>query len=135
MNVPVRFPYTGDGPTAMPVISLALQANGRSIEVEALLDTGASVNVLPYEVGAALGFHWEEQMVPVELAGNLGSSAARAIVAGGQVEDFPAKHLVFAWSQGKGFRTILGQMNFFLEFNVCFFRNDGVFELIPHEAD
>ena len=104
----------------MPVIPLTLRANGRTIEIEALLDTAASVSVLPYEVGIALGFNWEEQTVPVELAGNLANASARAVVALAQLEDFPPKRLVFAWSQNGGFRTIPGQMNYFMEFNVFF---------------
>jgi Aspartyl protease len=135
MTPPLCFPYMGDGPAAMPVIPLTLRANGRTLEIEALLDTGASVNVLPYDVGLALGLNWEQETVAVELAGNLATAPARAVVAMAQLEDFTPKRLVFAWSQNSGFRTILGQMNFFMEFNVCFFRGNGVFELLPHEVD
>lgn len=56
----------------MPLLNLTLCANGEEQEVLALLDTGATVNVLPYSVGLALGFIWEDQVVPVELGGNLG---------------------------------------------------------------
>jgi hypothetical protein len=130
---PLRFPYTQTGPAAMPLLTIELQANDRIVDVEALLDSGASVNVLPYDIGIALGFQWEEQTVPIELSGNLRNHSARAVVVMAQVGTFPAKRLAFAWSQQEGFRPLLGQMNFFMEFNTCFFRRDGVFEILPHE--
>jgi hypothetical protein len=46
----------------------------------ALLDTGASVNVLPYEIGLQLGAVWEEQIVPIQLSGNLARMEARGLV-------------------------------------------------------
>ena len=118
----------------MPLLPLTLQANSLQQEVIALVDTGASVNVLPYEVGIALGFRWEDQVVPVELGGNLGAAEARAIALVASIGEFAPTRLVFAWSRQAGFRPILGQMNFFLEFDTCFFRAEGTFEIRAHDS-
>ena len=134
MSSVLRLAYSGAGPTAMPLLPLTLQANSLQQEVIALVDTGASVNVLPYEVGIALGFRWEDQVVPVELGGNLGAAEARAIALVASIGEFAPTRLVFAWSRQAGFRPILGQMNFFLEFDTCFFRAEGTFEIRAHDS-
>ncbi len=61
----------------MPYMPLKLNNGSRSIEIMALLDTGAGVNVLPYEIGLQLGAIWEDQILPIELSGNLSRSEAR----------------------------------------------------------
>ncbi|WP_254721765.1 pepsin/retropepsin-like aspartic protease family protein [Kovacikia minuta] len=101
------------------------------MEAMALLDTGASVNVLPYEVGSQLGAVWETQTVPIQLSGNLAQMEARGLVLSATVAEFPAVLLAFAWTQSREAPLILGHMNFFAEFNVCFYRADLAFELRP----
>jgi hypothetical protein len=117
----------------MPYLPLTLSAGGNAIEVLALLDTGASVNVLPYELGLQLGAVWEEQTVPVQLSGNLGRSEARGLAVSGTVAQFDPILLVFAWTQVRDAPVILGHMNFFAEFNVCFYRHELAFEVQPRE--
>ena len=90
----------------------------------ALLDTGASVNVLPYEIGLQLGAVWEEQTVPIALSGNLGDSEARGVVLSGEIANFTPILLAFAWTQSNDAPVILGHLNFFAEFNVCFYRHE-----------
>lgn len=97
----------------------------------ALLDTGASVNVLPYEIGVQLGAIWEEQTVPIQLSGNLAKMEARGLILSGTIESFSPVLLAFAWTQSRETPLILGQMNFFVEFDVCFYRSDLAFELHP----
>jgi hypothetical protein len=43
----------------------------------------------------------------------------------------PAR-LVFAWTRADNIPVILGQINFFLTFDVCFFRGESIFEVRPH---
>lgn len=100
-----------------------------SVEVSALLDTGASVNVLPYSIGVQLGAIWEEQTTSVILAGNLASVEARGLVVSAQIADFEPVRLVFAWSLSDDAPLLLGRMNFFLEFDVCFYRSQLIFEV------
>jgi hypothetical protein len=113
----------------MPYLPLTLSCGDNSIEITALLDTGASVNVLPYEIGLQLGAVWEEQTVPVQLSGNLGCNEARGLTLSGTVAQFAPVLLVFAWTQAKDAPVILGHMNFFAEFNVCFYRHELAFEV------
>jgi hypothetical protein len=115
----------------MPYLPLTLSARGKSIEVTALLDTGASVSVLPYELGLQLGGVWENQTVQVQLSGNLGRSEARGLALSGTVAPFDPVLLVFAWTQSRDAPVILGHMNFFAEFNVCFYRHELAFEVQP----
>ncbi|VXD15500.1 pepsin/retropepsin-like aspartic protease family protein [Planktothrix paucivesiculata] len=117
----------------MPYIPLILTLGDRSVEVMALLDTGASVNVLPYEIGLQLGGIWEEQNVTIPMSGNLASNEARGLVVSGSVASFAPVLLAFAWTQLNDVPVILGHMNFFAEFNVCFYGHDLAFEICPRE--
>ncbi len=115
----------------MPYLPLTLTKGNSTVEVTGLLDTGASVNVLPYEIGLELGFVWEEQTVPIELSGNLSCEPARGLVLSGKVERFNSVLLAFAWTKVKDIPLILGHMNFFQEFNVCFYTHESIFEVCP----
>jgi hypothetical protein len=116
-------------PDALPQLPLSLTYRGSSVEVAALLDTGASVNVLPYGVGIQLGAVWEEQTTSVTLAGNLAAVEARGLLVSAQISNFAPVQLVFAWSLSDDAPLLLGRMNFFLEFDVCFYRSQLVFEV------
>jgi hypothetical protein len=98
-----------------------------------MLDSGAAVNVLPYSLGMQLGFEWDQQTQALELSGNLASVEARVIVVSAVVASFAAVRLAFAWAKVDAVSVILGQVNFFLEFDVCFFRSRAVFEVRPKE--
>lgn len=113
----------------MPYLPLTLTYKNQSIEVMGLLDTGASVNVLPYEIGLQLGAIWEEQTVPVQLSGNLARMEARGLILSATVAEFPPVLLAFAWTKSTEAPLILGHMNFFAEFDVCFYRADLAFEV------
>lgn len=119
--------------STMPYLALTLSNGNKSLEVMALLDTGASVNVLPYEIGLQLGAVWEEQTVPIALSGNLANNEARGVVLSGKVANFTPILLAFAWTQSNDAPLILGHMNFFAEFNVCFYRHELAFEVCPKD--
>ena len=118
----------------VPSLPLTLTYGQSSIAVSGLLDTGASVNVLPYSVGRDLGAIWEEQNFSVQLAGNLATVEAKGLVVSAQIGDFQPVTLVFAWSQTDDVPILLGRMNFFLEFDVCFYRSRSLFELRPKSS-
>jgi hypothetical protein len=133
-----RYPFTGRTDSLgqvsiMPYLPLTLTNESRAIEVMALLDTGASVNVLPYDIGVELGAVWEEQTVSIPLSGNLARSESRGLVLSGTVAPFSPVLLAFAWTQSRDVPVILGHMNFFSEFNVCFYRHELAFEVRPRE--
>jgi hypothetical protein len=116
---------------ARPLIPLRLQNAEWFISTLGLLDTGATINVLPFNAGLALGFSWAEQTSSVELAGNLGQYEARGAVVIGHIGQFQPVPLVFAWTKAENVPLILGQVNFFAEFDVCFFWARSVFEIGP----
>jgi hypothetical protein len=118
----------------MPYLPLTLSLDGQSLSTEGLLDTGASVNVLPYELGLQLGLIWEDETLSVLLTGNLARFEARAVVVDAQVSSFPTINLAFAWTQTPNVPLILGQANFFFEFDVCFFRARSEFEVRPKQV-
>lgn len=118
-------------PDALPQLPLLLAYRDASVEVLALLDTGASVNVLPYSIGVQLGAVWDEQTTSVVLAGNLAAIEARGLLVSARIAGFNSVRLVFAWSSSDDAPLLLGRMNFFLEFDVCFYRSQLVFEVCP----
>jgi hypothetical protein len=129
-----RFPYVQVDPSlgaasALPFMPITLIHGQQEIEASALVDSGAALNVIPYNLGVQLGVVWEQQTVPVALSGNLAASEARALLLTGQVADFAPVRLAFAWSRSNNVPLILGQVNFFMEFDVCFFRAQLFFEI------
>ena len=114
---------------AVLILPLTLSYKNSVINVSGLLDTGASINVLPYSLGIQLGVSWEELTTSVQLAGNLAPVAAKGLVLSAQTASFAPVRLVFAWSLTDDVPLLLGRMNFFLEFDVCFYRSQMVFEL------
>ena len=111
----------------LPYLPITLQL--QRLPVSALLDTGSAVNVLPYEVGLQLGAVWEQQTTSIRLTGNLANQSARVLTVLGTVDTLPSARLVFAWTRAGSVPVILGQVNFFMEFDVCFYRSRSLFEV------
>jgi len=131
-----RFPFLDANPSQpgaslMPLLPLVLSRGRNQTDGIGLLDTGAALNVLPFSLGERLGFDWNQEKTPVVLSGNLADISAKAIVVTATIASFKPILLVFAWTQTNDARLILGQMNFFLEFDACFFRNQTAFEIKP----
>ncbi|MCY7380988.1 MAG: aspartyl protease family protein [Microcoleus sp. CAN_BIN18] len=114
-----------------PILPITLVYQNTSVKVSGLLDTGASVNVLPYNAGVQLGYEWERQTTVLSLTGNLAQYEARVVVMQGQVGQFEPVQLVFAWTRAENVPLILGQVNFFMEFDVCFYRSQLAFNVSP----
>lgn len=68
------------------------------------------------------------------LGGNLSKFEARAVVMTANVEQFPPVEWAFAWTQDRNAPLILGHMNFFLAFEVCFYRSELTFEVSPKRS-
>ena len=83
----------------------------------------------PTSLALQLGAIWDEQTVRVQLSGNLSASEAKGLVVAGTVAQFDPVLLVFAWTQVRDLPVILGHMNFFAEFNVCFYRHELAFDV------
>ncbi len=129
-----RFAYTNSRNSAgesvlLPLLPLVLRLQEQSVAASGLLDSGATVNVLPYALGLQLGAVWEQQTVRVRLGGNLANHEARALLLSAVVGDFELVRLAFAWTRAENVPLILGQINFFAEFDICFFRAQQAFEV------
>ena len=127
-------PLAGIPGSLMPRLPLTLRLRERSAAVVGLLDTGSAINFLPYAVGVALGAVWEQQTMPVPLAGSLGQTEACALIVDAEHPQLTQIHparLVFAWTKAEEVPIIFGQVNFFLAFDVCFYRAEAAFEIRP----
>ena len=131
-----RFKYASVNPQLgeagfLPQLPLILTYENQSVNASGLLDTGATVNVLPYRVGLQLGAKWDPQATAITLTGNLSQFPARPFITLASVGSFPPARLVFAWTQAEDIPLILGQVNFFMEFDVCFYRSQRAFDVRP----
>lgn len=129
-----QFPYVAVRNTSgevglRPLLPITLHYGEHKREASGLLDTGADVNVLPYQLGIELGGVWDNQRTSIQLSGNLANYSARGIILEARVANFPPVKLAFAWTQAENVPLILGQVNFFIEFDVCFFRSRSSFEI------
>jgi hypothetical protein len=114
-----------------PQMPITLTSPQHSTITSTLLDTGATVNVLPYPIGIDLGYVWERQTATLNLTGNLAQFEARVVVIQAIVGHFEPVQLVFAWTKAVQVPLILGQVNFFMEFDVCFYRSQLYFVVSP----
>lgn len=132
----MRFRYSTTDPSqnefdSLPRVPLILRREERTVEVLGLVDSGATVNVMPYELGLQLGATWDDSRAVIQLAGNLGNQPATPFFAMVQVGDIDPVQLAFAWTKSPYAPLILGQTNFFMEFDVCFYRCKMEFEVKP----
>lgn len=124
------FPYD---PRQRPMLPLTLRANGLQHMATALVDSGADVNVLPWSVGASLGFVWEPNKATIRVAG-ISQGAATPVLLSADFGDVQGATLAFAWCQTDSVPLVLGQTNFFMEFDICFFRSRGEFQIVRKAA-
>lgn len=92
------------------------------------------MNVLPYEAGLILGLQWNNETTTVQLTGNLAQYEARVVMTSTIISEFAPVNLIWAWTQAPQVPLILGQVNFFLEFDVCFYRSQKRFSIRPKET-
>ena len=128
MSNAARYPFLSGDPALgeasfRPYLPFTLVHQETTVTPTGLLDTGASVNVLPYLIGIELGYEWEKQTTALSLTGNLAQYEARVVLVQAVVGQFDRVQQVFAWTQSRNVPLILGQVNFFMEFDVCFYRS------------
>ncbi|MEG4283770.1 hypothetical protein QUB68_11630 [Microcoleus sp. A006_D1] len=132
----MRFQYSTNDPSqdefdSLPRIPLILRHNNQRVEVIGLVDSGATVNVLPYQIGIQLGLVWDDSKAIIRLAGNIGNQPAMPVFFMAEIAEFAPVRLVFAWAKSDTVSLILGQTNFFLEFDVHFYRSRLEFDIEP----
>jgi hypothetical protein len=135
----MRWKYSTTDPSqdefdSLPRLPLVLRSEGVAAEAVGLVDSGASVNVLPYELGVQLGAVWDDRKATIRLAGSLGAHVAIPLFAMAEIGDLPVVKLAFAWVRTNDAPLILGQTNFFMEFDVCFYRARLEFEVKPRSS-
>ncbi len=132
----MRFRYSTTDPSqdefdSLPRVPLILRREGQTVEAIALVDSGATIKVMPYDLGLRLGATWDDSKAIIQLAGNLSTQPAMPLFAMAQVGDIAPVRLAFAWTRSEDAPLILGQTNFFMEFDVCFYRSKMEFEVKP----
>ena len=115
------------------MLPLTLRAKGRQHEATALVDSGADVNVLPWSVGASRGFTWQPNKATIRVAG-ISQGAAMPILLSADFRDIKDATLAFARCQTDAVPLVLGQTNFFVEFDICFFRSRSEFQIVRRAA-
>jgi hypothetical protein len=131
-----QYPYISLNPAAGPIGLLPYLPSTRTLQKQSVpvlgfLDTAATVNVLPNDIGLQLGAVWSQQTTVVQLTGNLASVTARGLVVRATVGQFPPIVLAFAWAQANTVPLLLGEVNFFMDFDAYFSRSRGIFEVKP----
>lgn len=135
----MRFRYSTTNPSqnefdSLPRLPLLLyRSDGSTIEALGLVDSGATINVLPYEIGINLGAVWDNNRAIIQLAGNLSQQSAMPFFVNVKIANYTPVRLAFAWVNKANVPLILGQTNFFLEFDVCFYRSKLEFEVKPKD--
>ncbi len=134
MTPPLRVPYTRVAvpfPTLRPMLTIQLANAAASVTADALVDSGSDTNVLPWDLGVRLGCDWSRAIPLPPISGSLATTPTRAVLLTMTVDTFPPVSLAFAWVQSNAVRLILGQTNFFLEFDVCFHATRSEFTVAP----
>ena len=128
-----RFAYTPfpQFPVGMPLVDIHLSHGSQQLTVPALVDSGAALNILPFDIGTELGFVWAEQTFAIDLGGVLSGTQAYAVLLSAQIADLPSTRLAFAWvnKSSNEIRMLLGQVNFFQEFDIHFYGSHQQFEI------
>ena len=112
-----------------PILSVGLVYETRQVRAEALIDSGADANILPHQLGLELGLTWSDARPVPQLSGNLGQTEARAVALSLSVPSFDPVWMVFIWVQTDTVRLLLGQINFFQEFHICFYGSANYFDV------
>lgn len=130
------FPYqfrgaSRDPQTLAPLLPIRLTRGGINADVVGLVDSGAMYSVLPYDVGVLFGIRWNSLTVPLTLGGIAAGTTAKLLMREGIVGTLSPVPLVFAWSLTNTVPVLLGQVNFFFEFDICFYRSRSEFTVSP----
>lgn len=130
-----QFSFTtiaADPRTSMPRLPLEISYGTQRVRIAGIVDSGASVSVLPYRIGSALGAAWDELEDLGPLVGNLSSATSRALSVSANIlgiTGVTGVRLLFAWAESDSVPVLLGQIDFFMKFNVCIYRAQNYFEV------
>jgi hypothetical protein len=136
MTAPIQFPFlprpNGNGPLDLvPLLPVRLTHGAVSTDVVGLVDTGSSFNVLPYDVGAQFGIAWNSLPQSLTIGGAHGPTPAKILTLDAVIGSFAPVSLMFAWASSNDYPVLLGQANFFFNFDVYLFRRQSLFQIQP----
>lgn len=136
MTSPAAFPYVlppGAGPTGTPkpLLPVTIERDGIQLAVDCLVDSGASLSVLPFSVGSRFGLDWNSLTQGVGVGGVV-KTPAKFMATILTIGPLPPVMQLFAWASSDDVPLVLGYVNFFLEFDVCFYATRGIFTVEPH---
>jgi len=135
MNRKARFPYVTASGTAsgkselQPYLPICLFGRGMPIEAYGLVDSVRRQTFCPYGVGVNLGLNWSKGISCGPIKGAFACDQSRAANVLCKVGQFKSVNLIFAWVDSDDVPLILGQTDFFLFYNVCFFASEKAFEI------
>lgn len=115
----------------LPLLPCKLQYGTRELSLSGLVDSGAMVNVLPYQFGVELGAVWNEAEATLALGKAFAGITGMPLEVMVQVGDYEPIRLVFVWAKSDVVRLVFGQANFFMEFDIHFYRSQLAFEINP----
>lgn len=128
---PCKFPYDAK---QRPVLPIVLHGPTASFKTVALVDSGADVNVLPWHFGSMLGLVWQPEKATIQVAGVPNQAVATPVLLSLSFGSFSDVTQAFAWCQSDTIPLVLGQTNFFMEFDICFFRTRLEFQVVRRLA-
>lgn len=140
MSIPKRFPFierrNSKGETnVFPCGPIALSYGDRTLEVFGLFRYGSEPKCYALcswlRIRGCLG---RSKALSIPLSGNLAPVEAKGLAVIAQIDDFPPVILAFAWAKSNDPPLILGQLNFFIEFDVCFYRSQLAFDIFPRRS-
>lgn len=136
MSSTQRYPFVSRGtggpvPDLAPMLPIRLSRGSTTLDIVALVDSGAAISVLPWSIGARFGVDWNSLTVPCSVGGSAGGISGKLFAIDGTVSSFPTVQLLFAWVQSDNVPLLLRQTNFFMLFDVLFYRAQCFFEIQP----
>ena len=134
MSNATNFPYRivpGPLPIFRPLLPIELRHGIQSISALGLVDSGSDISVLPLSIGLQLGLNWNRLPSLPPASGSFSSTPTRGVLLEVAIASYPPVRLAFSWMQRDDVPLILGQTNFFMEFDVCLFRSQNTFQIQP----
>ncbi len=114
-----RVQYFYDPAVRLPRLAIDLvSSTTQKKDLSALVDSASTTSVIPYTLGRELGLEWDESIFP-EIQPIRGFKTL-GVMLGTVFQDFGLIELGFSWVQSDTFPLILGQIDFFQHFRICF---------------
>jgi hypothetical protein len=133
MSQSLAFPYLSAplSRSPRPWLPVRLLGDPKAFDEFGLVDSAADVSILPFALGHRLGLKWSSAIPVPSIGGALQSTPAREASLDAIIANWPPIRLIFAPLQRDAVPLILGQTNFFQEFDVCFFGSKQEFQVQP----